>query len=977
LKDALNKLSVPETRILRKSHGPDGSVWFELYHDIYGKILDTWRASFRARKHRLTILLGIVALVLLLILIPISWHWGLKPYNSRKTLMMAHLEKPEEYGRAVEAYESLSGTLGYGSIANSLMADAWERRARYAESRNQRDEATISWLKALSLKPDAPHGDLWRLKAGNLIGDDYQRVNHRWYHENRVTNAIFSDNAQLVATQTDDERIWIWDVESGTLIGKHADPQDSEPPEPVQADKTPPLRTPSSLRRQGPTNERAEPKSHIIQGVALNQELGWLVAITFNEGDTDQPDSGSRRRSPEDISPQPVLVLSNNDELVNSGIEAEKKRSSNFVDAELSSDGRFIATSGRGQKIRVWRIGEGKASPVEGFRSERFITNVTFSPDAKSLVMESETGRLSMWDVASGRLRYELPASGRKDELAFSSDSDSFAVSYYVNSNHLLVEVRNTETGEPLRTPVPIKKLGVWYGRLALGAENKVLVFTRNEDVWSVDPISAEVRQTVRVNARENPITSLGLSREVALTVLENEVRLHRVELETVRNPMLNPGENMGTSVLSEDGTRITTLIAKPKPDKSPYKPDKPQMHRLQVLDATTLAPIGDAIDNVLVLSDNGEYVATIDPEKPPDKRRRTKEKDDNELTIQILNVKNKSEVMKFQYPDVHGFTRLVSSASGKFFATYKLTRDTSYDSDFYRYLYYRGMMPSEESQDLEDGYIYVWDRDDPSRPMTSKIEITNAQQYTCAFSRDERFFAVSATSTTGIALWDLEKMQPLQLTKDLGRAGTLAFSERGQLIAGASNKLRTWDLTTRQPVNELDTLTRINAVALDSDSRTILTGDVSGNVSLWKFSPNGSASPVGEVRHRDPSNSVTFSVDKSVGIISAGKWLHTTNVSNHQYLQSYFLGSTWSGQCRSMSDSGAQFRCLFKLPNGELKIKDIKAGEIQDDVRLEGDAHALLETWSKRLGLFINNLGKIVPLESGAASVVTTGHTL
>lgn len=50
LRGALNKLSVPETRILRKSHGPDGSVWFELYHDIYGKILDTWRVSFRGAE---------------------------------------------------------------------------------------------------------------------------------------------------------------------------------------------------------------------------------------------------------------------------------------------------------------------------------------------------------------------------------------------------------------------------------------------------------------------------------------------------------------------------------------------------------------------------------------------------------------------------------------------------------------------------------------------------------------------------------------------------------------------------------------------------------------------------------------------------------------------------------------------------------------------------------------------------------------
>ena len=79
LKQALKKLSDDETRILRKSHGPDGSLWFELYHDIYGKILDTWRQSFRQRKQRAAISIGLAMLAVLLILIPVTMKWIVYP----------------------------------------------------------------------------------------------------------------------------------------------------------------------------------------------------------------------------------------------------------------------------------------------------------------------------------------------------------------------------------------------------------------------------------------------------------------------------------------------------------------------------------------------------------------------------------------------------------------------------------------------------------------------------------------------------------------------------------------------------------------------------------------------------------------------------------------------------------------------------------------------------------------------------------
>src|ERR1700741_2323319 len=50
LKSVLQKLSRPEKRILRETNAPNDSLWFELYHDMYGPIIDEWKRAYRAER---------------------------------------------------------------------------------------------------------------------------------------------------------------------------------------------------------------------------------------------------------------------------------------------------------------------------------------------------------------------------------------------------------------------------------------------------------------------------------------------------------------------------------------------------------------------------------------------------------------------------------------------------------------------------------------------------------------------------------------------------------------------------------------------------------------------------------------------------------------------------------------------------------------------------------------------------------------
>jgi hypothetical protein len=49
----LRRLSGGDTRILQENHEPDGSVWFELSHDMYAPFLNQWKEDLRRREEKL------------------------------------------------------------------------------------------------------------------------------------------------------------------------------------------------------------------------------------------------------------------------------------------------------------------------------------------------------------------------------------------------------------------------------------------------------------------------------------------------------------------------------------------------------------------------------------------------------------------------------------------------------------------------------------------------------------------------------------------------------------------------------------------------------------------------------------------------------------------------------------------------------------------------------------------------------------
>ena len=966
LRQALEKLSAPETRILRKSHGPDGSLWFELYHDIYGKILDTWRQSFRRRKQRAAVGIGIATLALLLILIPVTWHWIVSPRAYENIIKDAHLEKREDYKGAEAAYKSLHNTWGYESYANSLWAKAWERRAGYAESHNKRDEAIICWLQALSLDPDGPDAERWRLKAGYLTRGNYQQLRGNLHHDNDVETSVFSADGRLIVTQSIDKKIYVWDSSTGELLGKHSNPPvirsaatgrqgggesngATPPAQRAPAETADKGTQPYSPHGSGKENAGEGPQQYNPKAVALHPKLGWLVAATLT---SDIPRGLGDNKKREKYAPQQVSFLSNSGELLDTPVVSEAA-SEGAAHVALSADGEYVATDGRGEHTRVWKLDDRTFKPAEGFRASGYIYGFTFSPDSRYLFARGESDKLLFWEVGSGKLLYQPIRIPNLISCQFSPDGNLF-VTVSESTEAYQIKVWETATGKSLGTPINLRESQFNFNpKIIIRPDGKALIYKLE------DPLSPEYRsfqvfdlQTGKLQGETFRIGMAGRVKfvfspngELMLTYQGKELRLFSIGGEQVQGPTMKTDTAIIQTVLSRDGKLIVTLTDM-SPESSKRRAawsgmlgewDERVYNKVaQAWDAETSAPVGNPISNVIAVSADGKYLVRREQKKGP---------------IQILDVRTGNEVMNFVYPDPYLFDELFASPSGKFFATYA-------DS---------GQRPYSGSR------VYLWEANGASTPdapigiifgrsyLDQDYFVSRISRHSIIFSPDERFFSFSG-GTSVVKVWQLSPRQPIELSNNLSGVATLAFNQHGQLLGGGANVARVWDMSSHQQLyNDLETNSDFISVALSPDGKMALTGGGHGTVSLWSLA-NGVATRNGsEMNHGEDIWSVNFSDDGKKGVIMAGAWLHVLDVGSNTYKESYFLGENWLHNCRSLSDDGSRLRCLFQLNDKTLKVGEIQSGQILGAAPIAGNPSELFSSWMRRLGLKIDE-GQIVP---------------
>ena len=687
LKTALDKLSAPDTRILRYSRGPDQSHWYELYHDIYGKILDTWKHSFRQTKFNLYFWGLVATFVLLLALIPLTWIYVYKPRVYTGVLNSAKLQEQAEYGRALEAYNLLKGTYGYEPRAATLWAAAWERRARFAESQDKRDEALLCWLKAISVEPEGSDTERRRRKADALIGDDYPLLRATLRHENSLYKSFFSADGGSIVTQTYDNRVRVWDVSTGELAEK---PLIFEPPRQPRAEQEAERRghtagpQPRTDRPRGrgrdtlAVTQAADDENErrfVIQAAARHPEHGLLIAaITYADLNYSLRGKNKRRGETQHMTARVSIRLRGEELAGESPVQAESRVTDDWYrnhgpNVVMSPDGKHLATSGWSTSTRVWTLDGGRYIPHAGFkRNIGFITKSVFSPDSRYLLTDVGGNKSYVWDVTTGNLVNDrpIPAGGR--EARFTPDASILLTldpilkddpSSYYEARHEL-KAWKTLTGEAIashQTPVlyggprsgEIRRLGV-----TPDGKGAVLLLEDYVEVFDI--------QTMRYQGGTKNDFKGGLRGMVShpdglvlLSSFGEDACLYSVPLESQRGKILKMDNPINSGAISEDGKKIVTLSAQPTPTPSKLdeEGEEGEKYIAQVWDADSGAAAGEPVGNVLAVSSDGKYLAVEGLER---------------RQVQVLDVQagGGGVVSSFNYPEGPMPTAISFTQGGK-----------------------------------------------------------------------------------------------------------------------------------------------------------------------------------------------------------------------------------------------------------------------------------------------------------------------
>jgi WD40 repeat protein len=197
---------------------------------------------------------------------------------------------------------------------------------------------------------------------------------------------------------------------------------------------------------------------------------------------------------------------------------------------KFAKDGGLLATSGPGE-VKLWELPSGRLR-FETPDGAGAILAFAFSPDGKSLVGANEDTNLRVWDASSGKLLHvveELPLT--TTSLVFSRDG-SYLISGGVDQNVYIWDtatwkrVRQFEGGQPEAVQ-----------SMDLSSDGKILV-TGGFDIitiqnpthlvfWDFD--SGKPLRTVRLPHTVMAVTFSPDARMIAVANLENNVKVWQV----------------------------------------------------------------------------------------------------------------------------------------------------------------------------------------------------------------------------------------------------------------------------------------------------------------------------------------------------------------------------------------------------------------------------------------------------------------
>jgi WD40 repeat protein len=410
----LKKLCKPEARILRESRGADGSVWFELYHDMYGPLVDLWNQRFRARERR-WIARGTAAAVVIAAIILGFNYFAYRPYRLKRVirqykddLRSGSVSQQDEAAAHVaflnvkSTYNTLRAVFGYRGTADALWADMWEKKGQLAENRLDRESAFLFFLEALRTGPDKSASLRIRKEANELVSDDYNSILASYQPEKgQIRKALFSADGQVLMTEVFSQEagivVQLWETSSGHPMAR-ADHLEKDF---IQ-----------NHPRERPSDETGvpDPRQFKIESIACRPGTAVRVAGAIG-GRAYSWMVEAGKFTAESQSPWSALKA--------------------VTSVSLSPDGRYIALGLKRSRtssasVRMWKLTPEVAAPSQvALPLYTSVDTLMFNPDGGMLLAQS--GELtSLFEVAAHSLKAKRKTA--QGSVSFAPDGRSLFV---------------------------------------------------------------------------------------------------------------------------------------------------------------------------------------------------------------------------------------------------------------------------------------------------------------------------------------------------------------------------------------------------------------------------------------------------------------------------------------------------------------------------------------------------------------------
>ncbi|MFN2578959.1 MAG: caspase family protein [Pyrinomonadaceae bacterium] len=580
----------------------------------------------------------------------------------------------------------------------------------------------------------------------------------------------------------------------------------------------------------------------------------------------------------------------------------------------VSSDGHLLASGSNDRTVRIWNVAAGRALfSLSGHTSA--VEAVSFSPDGRMLVSGSSDKMIKVWDVNGGNILQTLTAqSAPVSALAFASDGKTLAAATADGG----ITLWSTTDWKPQRT---LNRQATRINRLLFSNDDRNLV-------------------------------SANAAGEVVLWDLTNGKLVRTMKHDQVAVLDLRFTGPLDLLSVSANGSAVAWNASTGKPKN-------------------VIAPNGDTTELLFAaISTNGKLLASGNGNR----------------TIEIKGVFDPN-VARTLESHATAFFAIAFSRDGRWLASaandrtirlWQLATGREMPKLIGSSGWVQAIAFSPDSRQLasasNSGEVKIWDVNS-GRELYSESHAGD-RLHAVAFSTDGQMVAAGGTSQTVYVL-EVASRKTRNLTGHTGEVTSVAFIPQSKLIASASTDrtIRLWDAHAGILVKTLGPLgDQVNAIAVNPNGTTLAAGTADHKIQLFKLNGEPGA-PMMLKGHSGEIFTLTFSRDgRWLASAGADKTVKLWDISTDKEVRAFagasgeINGIDFSNDSRFLASANGEGSVIVWNTENAATAAELVSIPGRDDwlvVTPGGLFDGSHAAWKLLLWRFAQNTFKVAPVES------------